>query len=137
MWHWFAIATAVTTTGSGVDTLTPLLPGVGADALTTGTGGVLALATLLACPLLHRGLIVWNRVQTRTTDPGDRLNGRSATTALGADEVQGYVHARPQPAAAFATWLRQHHDERARQAVGGARTHLPSAGRTPSDRPPG
>jgi diguanylate cyclase (GGDEF)-like protein len=42
----------------------------------------LAAAMLLACGLLYRGLVQWNRFRTAMSDPADWLNGLSAVLAL-------------------------------------------------------
>ncbi|GAB3459648.1 hypothetical protein GCM10027519_19560 [Kineococcus endophyticus] len=69
VWRWFRSAALVATAGSAVDLL-------------GGAPAVLTAAGLVGCALLYRGLIVWNRTSTRTTDPGDWLNGISAIFAV-------------------------------------------------------
>ncbi|NAZ74664.1 EAL domain-containing protein [Kineococcus sp. T13] len=83
VWRWAALAATAVCAGSALDALERALEQVGT--VPPGAHGTaFAVATLLACPLVYRGLIVWNRLRTATTDPGDWLNGLSATLALAA-----------------------------------------------------
>ncbi|WP_380169882.1 putative bifunctional diguanylate cyclase/phosphodiesterase [Kineococcus sp. DHX-1] len=69
VWRWFRSSALVATAGCAVD-------------LAGGAPLVLTAAGLVGCALLYRGLIGWNRTSTRTTDPGDWLNGISAIFAV-------------------------------------------------------
>ncbi len=76
-----------------------LLPGILSE------GSVGTFAGPLACAPFYQGLIRWNRTRTRTSDPGDWLNGMSAVliaVALGnlaLDQLPGG----PAPVSGFST----------------------------------
>ncbi|PRY18513.1 putative bifunctional diguanylate cyclase/phosphodiesterase [Kineococcus rhizosphaerae] len=75
VWRWFRHAAAVAVLGALLD----VVPGPGASGVAPST-----VTSLVSCALLYRGLIVWNRISTRTTDPSDWLNGLSAILAVAA-----------------------------------------------------
>jgi len=82
LWRWLSRALAVLALGAVVKVAVRA-----AQHGTTGSQGELlgtAVATLVAAPLLYRGLILWNRVGTSTSDPKDWLNGLSGALAIAA-----------------------------------------------------
>ena len=80
LWRWLSRALAVLALGALVKVVVRLsahgATGTAAELLGAG------VATLVAAPLLYRGLILWNRVGTTTSDPTDWLNGLGGGLAI-------------------------------------------------------
>ncbi len=66
---------------SGADGARHLFVHLDSFSVEYGQPTVLAVGILLGGQVLYRGLIIWNRTHTATADPGDLLNGLSATLA--------------------------------------------------------
>ena len=85
VWRWLARATAVVCAGALAQFgLSALAGASGRAGLELPGDVVLSASCLLACVLVYQGLIVWNRTSTRLADPGDWLNGISASLAVSA-----------------------------------------------------
>jgi diguanylate cyclase (GGDEF)-like protein len=74
MWRWAGTAGWVLAAGLAVEALADVLGGPRGAGATLGACG--------AAAALYHGLVHWNRVRTAISDPGDWLNGISATVAL-------------------------------------------------------
>jgi len=82
LWRWLSRALAALALGALVKAAARLAEhgAIATRPELLGSG----LATLVAAPLLYRGLILWNRVGTSTSDPKDWLNGLSGALAIAA-----------------------------------------------------
>ncbi|GLY15862.1 GGDEF-domain containing protein [Kineosporia sp. NBRC 101677] len=79
VWTWFAWAGFALSTGAVADLLVRVVIGTSAAAPYLFPAGV-----LVSCLLTYQGLILWNRSRTAIADPGDVLNGLSATLTVAA-----------------------------------------------------
>jgi len=104
LWRWLSRALGVLALGAVAELVVRVVlhGAAGSPAELLGTGA----ATLVAAPLLYRGLILWNRVATTTSDPEDWLNGLGGGLALTA--VLDLVVARWRPGwTLWPWWLEQ------------------------------
>ncbi len=96
IWSWFAGASMLTTLASAADLAVRLISGTSAAGSYVFPAGVLA-----ASLLFYQGLLLWNRIRTLVADPGDFLNGVSATVAVAAlgnlALIWLHPHAQPGP----------------------------------------
>lgn len=73
-WRWAGVAGLLLGGGLALETVTALAGGP--------RGAAFTLGAVAAAAALYHGLVHWNRVRTAISDPGDWLNGVSATAAV-------------------------------------------------------